>query len=76
MKNLTEILTEIETGSKVYLNQQTSVRKITLSNGHFYYETFTIGKSDSDETWKNNRHKEYTDYNKFKNAVKRYIKKS
>ena len=75
MQKLENILKEIETGTRVFLNKYTSVRKISLSTGVTYYESMTYPKKrDEFDSSKGIRGKKYTDYNKFKNAVKRYIK--
>lgn len=76
MQKLENILKEIETSkTNVFLNDFTSVRKISLSTGEIWYETFTTPKKeDESDLSKGCRSKKYTDYNKFKNAVKRYIK--
>jgi hypothetical protein len=74
-QKLENILKEIETGTSVHLNKYTSVRKIALSTGEIWYESFTYPrKQDESDLSKGNRSKKYTDYMKFKNAVKRYIK--
>jgi len=75
MNKLENILKEIESESKVFLNKYTSVRKVSLSTGETWYESFTYPKQeDESDLSKGCRSKRYTDYNKFKNAVKRYIK--
>jgi hypothetical protein len=75
MQKLENILKEIETGTRVFLNEFTSVRKIALSTGEIWYESFTTPrKEDESDLSKGCRSKKYTDYMKFKNAVKRYIK--
>ena len=75
MNELENILKEIETGTRVSLNKNTSVRKISLSTGVKYYESMTYPKQeDESDLSKGIRSKKYTDYNKFKNAVKRWVK--
>ena len=75
MKTLKDILKEIETGTRVHLTRYTSVRKISLSTGEVWYETFTLPKKrDESDLQKGCRIKKYTDYNKFKNGVERHIK--
>ena len=74
MKDLKNILKEIETGQRVFLNKYTSVRKILLSTGQIWYESFTYPKKeDETDLSKGCKRKKYTDYNKFKDAIKRYI---
>tara|TARA_R100000808_G_C2147903_1_gene155927 strand:- start:1005 stop:1247 length:243 start_codon:yes stop_codon:yes gene_type:complete len=74
-KNIKETLKEIESGTRVILNKYTSVRKISLSSGAVWYESMTYPKQEDEyDMSKGIRSKKYTDYNKFKNAVKRYIK--
>jgi hypothetical protein len=70
-----KVLSEIEEGKRVSLNKYSSTRKVPLSSGESYYDIMTYPKQkDESNLSLGLRSKKYTDYNKYKAAIKRHLR--